>query len=182
PDIAKVTASKTFGAVPLTVTFTVAAKDPEGDKLSYTWNLGNGVTKKSIGPKLTYTYTKKGNYNATVDVSDDQAATTKSKPVNILPGSAVSNLANLNANAPGKTLMLSLDCKTCHKISEKSVGPAFTEVAKKYPNNKASMDHLMTKVREGGNGVWGDVSMPAHPALKTTEAKQIISWILSLKQ
>lgn len=182
PDIAKVTASKTFGAVPLTVTFTVAAKDPEGDKLSYTWDLGNGVTRKSIGPRLTYTYTKKGNYNATVDVSDDQAATTKSKPVNILPGSAVSNMANLNANAPGKVLMLSLDCKTCHKISEKSVGPAFTEVAKKYPNNKASMDHLMTKVREGGNGVWGDVSMPAHPALKTTEAKQIISWILSLKQ
>jgi cytochrome c551/c552 len=78
--------------------------------------------------------------------------------------------------------MLTLDCKTCHKIAEKSIGPAFTEVAKKYPNNKASMDHLINKVKEGGSGVWGDVSMPAHPALKTTEAKQIISWILSLKQ
>ncbi|MGN6394074.1 MAG: ThuA domain-containing protein [Mucilaginibacter sp.] len=183
PDIAKVTANKTAGAVPLTVILRVAAKDPEGDKMTYTWDLGNGVTKKTIVPRLVYTYAKKGNYNVTVDVTDDHEATTKSKPLSILPGTAAASVAsNLNANAPGKALMLSLDCKTCHKIAEKSIGPAFTDVAKKYPNNKTSMDHLINKVKEGGNGVWGDVSMPAHPALKTAEAKQIISWILSLKQ
>jgi len=44
------------------------------------------------------------------------------------------------------------------------------------------MAHLTEKVKEGGSGVWGDVAMPAHPALKPAEAKQIISWILSLKQ
>ncbi|WP_295794946.1 ThuA domain-containing protein [Mucilaginibacter sp.] len=182
PDIAGVTANKTFGALPLTVTFTVKAKDPEGDKMTYSWDLGNGVTKKTAVPRLTYTYIKKGNFNATVDVTDDQAATVKSKQVNIMPGSMVSNLGNLNANSPGKALMLTLDCKTCHKVSEKSIGPAFTDVAKKYPNNKASMAHLTQKVREGGTGVWGDVSMPAHPALKQADAQKIISWILSLKQ
>jgi cytochrome c len=162
PEITKISASKTFGKLPLPVIFTVVAKDPEGDKMSYTWNLGNGVTRKTLVPRLSYTYT--------------------SKQVNILAGSMVSNLANINANSPGKTLMLSLDCKTCHKIAEKSIGPAFTDVAKKYPNNKASMAHLTEKVKEGGSGVWGDVAMPAHPALKPAEAKQIISWILSLKQ
>jgi cytochrome c len=182
PEITKISASKTFGKLPLPVIFTVVAKDPEGDKMSYTWNLGNGVTRKTLVPRLSYTYTKKGNYNATVDVKDDQDATATSKQVNILAGSMVSNLANINANSPGKTLMLSLDCKTCHKIAEKSIGPAFTDVAKKYPNNKASMAHLSEKVKEGGSGVWGDVAMPAHPALKPAEAKQIISWILSLKQ
>jgi cytochrome c len=182
PEITKISASKTFGKLPLPVIFTVVAKDPEGDKMSYTWNLGNGVTRKTLVPRLSYTYTKKGNYNATVDVKDDQDATATSKQVNILAGSMVSNLANINANSPGKTLMLSLDCKTCHKIAEKSIGPAFTDVAKKYPNNKASMAHLTEKVKEGGSGVWGDVAMPAHPALKPAEAKQIISWILSLKQ
>jgi cytochrome c len=182
PEITKINASKTFGKLPLPVLFTVAAKDPEGDKLSYTWNLGNGVTRKTLVPRLNYTYTKKGNYNATVDVKDDQDATVKSKQVNILAGSMISNLANINANSPGKALMLSLDCKTCHKIAEKSIGPAFTEVAKKYPNNKTSMAHLTEKVKEGGSGIWGDVAMPAHPALKPAEAKQIISWILSLKQ
>jgi cytochrome c len=182
PEITKINASKTFGKLPLPVVFTVAAKDPEGSKLSYNWNLGNGVTKKTVVPKLAYTYTKKGNYNATVDVKDDQDATVKSKQVNIMAGSMISNLNNLSANAPGKTLMLSLDCKTCHKINEKSIGPAFTDVAKKYPNNKASMAHLTQKVKEGGSGVWGDVNMPAHPALKPAEAKLIITWILSLKQ
>jgi cytochrome c551/c552 len=55
-------------------------------------------------------------------------------------------------------------------------------VAKKYPNNKASIAHLTQKVVQGGTGVWGDAVMPAHPALKPAEAKQIIGWILSLKQ
>lgn len=182
PEIAKITASKTYGKLPLPVLFTVAAKDPENDKMSYTWNLGNGVTRKTLTPKLRYIYTKKGSYTVTVDVKDEQDATVKSKTLNILAGSAVPNLANINANSPGKALMLSLDCKTCHKIAEKSIGPAFTDVAKKYPNNKASIAHLTQKVTEGGSGVWGDVAMPAHPALKPAEAKQIISWILSLKQ
>ncbi len=182
PEITKINASKTYGKLPLGVLFTVAAKDPENDKMTYIWNLGNGVTRKTLVPRLSYVYTKKGNYTATVDVKDDLAATSKSKPLAILAGSSAPAFSNINANSPGKVLMLSLDCKSCHKISEKSIGPAFTDVAKKYPNNKVSMAHLTQKVTQGGGGVWGDVVMPAHPALKPTDAKQIIGWILSLKQ
>ncbi len=182
PEITKINASKTYGKLPLGVLFTVAAKDPENDKMTYIWNLGNGVTRKTLVPRLSYVYTKKGNYTATVDVKDDLDATSKSKPLAILAGSSAPAFSNINANSPGKVLMLSLDCKSCHKISEKSIGPAFTDVAKKYPNNKVSMAHLTQKVTQGGGGVWGDVVMPAHPALKPTDAKQIIGWILSLKQ
>ncbi|MGZ3756746.1 MAG: ThuA domain-containing protein [Mucilaginibacter sp.] len=182
PEISKINASKTYGKLPLAVQLTVDAKDPENDKMTYTWNLGNGVTKKTLVPRLNYVYTKKGNYTVSVDVKDDQDATAKSKTLSIMAGSTVSNLSNINADSPGKALMLSLDCKTCHKIGEKSIGPAFTDVAKKYPNNAASMAHLTQKVIQGGTGVWGDVVMPAHPALKPAEAKQIISWILTLKQ
>ena len=32
----------------------------------------------------------------------------------------------------GKSLTQSLDCKTCHKEAEKSIGPAFMQVAEKY--------------------------------------------------
>jgi cytochrome c len=182
PEITKINASKTYGKLPLGVLFTVAAKDPENDKMTYIWNLGNGVTRKTLVPRLSYVYTKKGNYTATVDVKDDLDATSKSKPLAILAGNSAPAFSNINANSPGKALMLSLDCKSCHKISEKSIGPAFTDVAKKYPNNKASMAHLTQKVTQGGGGIWGDVVMPAHPALKPTDAKQIIGWILSLKQ
>jgi cytochrome c len=181
PKITKINASKTNGPLPLQVLFTVVAKDPENDKISYIWNLGNGITRKTQTPKLSYIYTRKGNYTITVEVKDDQDAASRSKPLSILAGVSAPKLSNTNANVPGKLLMLSLDCKSCHKINERSIGPAFTDVAKKYPNNKASVMHLTEKVIQGGTGVWGDVAMPAHPALKPAEAKQIVSWILSIK-
>jgi cytochrome c len=90
-------------------------------------------------------------------------------------------MAKQKANAAGMTLIMSSDCKACHKVAEKSVGPAFTEVAKKYPATAASTNHLAKKIVTGGHGVWGDVDMPAHPSLKPAEMKQIINWVYSLK-
>lgn len=185
PDVGEITADKGFGKLPLIVTFKVKAKDPEGDKMSYTWDLGNGVKKKTLVPKLVYTYVKKGNYNVSVEVKDDQEAAASSKTVAVLAGQDAPDmkfkLANQKANEGGKALMMSLDCKVCHKVAEKSVGPSFADVAKKYPKGAATTAKLTKKIQEGGTGVWGDVAMPAHPALKAAEAKQIINWIYSLK-
>jgi glucose/arabinose dehydrogenase/cytochrome c551/c552 len=86
----------------------------------------------------------------------------------------------LSAAAEGKNIMLSLDCKTCHKVDEKSIGPAFTEVAKRYAKDPEMVSKLLQKVTKGGSGNWGEVAMPAHPALKEDDLRQIISWIQSL--
>ncbi len=186
PEIKNIMVNKASGKVPLPVSFTVSARDPENNKLTYIWNLGNGVKKQTLVPKLAYTYIKKGNYTVSVEVKDEQNATAKSKTVSVLAGDYAPDLkvklADLKANNAGKALMLSLDCKSCHKVNERSIGPAFTDVAKKYPKNNASLTHLSNKIIQGGNGVWGDVSMPAHPNLKPAETKQIINWIFSLKQ
>ncbi len=186
PEVKNILANKASGTLPFPVTFTVLAKDPENGKLTYVWNLGNGIKKQTLVPKLIYTYTKKGNYNVSVEVKDEQNATAKSKTVSILAGDFAPDmkvkLADLKANNAGKALMLSLDCKGCHSVNERSIGPAFTDVAKKYPKNNASFTHLSNKIIQGGAGVWGDVAMPAHPNLKPAETKQIINWILSLKQ
>lgn len=80
----------------------------------------------------------------------------------------------------GKTTMLSLDCKTCHKIDEKSIGPAFTEVAKRYQKDQKAMSYLTNKIIKGGGGVWGETAMAAHPDLAESDAKQIVQWILTL--
>ena len=80
----------------------------------------------------------------------------------------------------GKTLMLSLDCKGCHKVDSKSVGPAFINVAQRYQKNKDATSVLAEKIIKGGSGNWGEVAMAAHPELKESDAKQIVSWILSL--
>ncbi len=59
----------------------------------------------------------------------------------------------------GKNMMLSLDCKACHKIDEISVGPSFTAVAERYQMNPDAMSYLSGKIIHGGSGAWGEVAM-----------------------
>nr|MBA4168436.1 PQQ-dependent sugar dehydrogenase [Chitinophagaceae bacterium] len=82
----------------------------------------------------------------------------------------------------GMNIMDRLDCKTCHKTDGKSIGPAFTEVAKKYPATDKNINYLVKKIQNGGSGVWGEVAMPAHPALPSDDGKKIVAWIMSLKK
>ena len=80
----------------------------------------------------------------------------------------------------GKTLVLSLDCQSCHKENEKSVGPSYLAVAQKYKNDPNAMKYLTKKIISGGSGVWGDVAMPAHSTLAQSEVQQIVTWIATL--
>jgi cytochrome c len=86
----------------------------------------------------------------------------------------------LSSAAEGKNIMLSLDCKTCHQVDEKSIGPAFTDVAKRYEKDPDMVSSLLQKITKGGSGKWGEVAMPAHPALKEEDIRSIIGWIQSL--
>ena len=80
----------------------------------------------------------------------------------------------------GRSIMESLDCKGCHKEAEKSIGPAYTAVAQRYQKNPDAVSHLVNKIIRGGAGVWGETAMPAHPNLPEGDARQIVSWVLSL--
>jgi len=86
----------------------------------------------------------------------------------------------LNEAAMGKNLMLSLDCKVCHKVAEKSVGPSYIAVAERYKKDPNAVPYLTKKIIRGGGGVWGEVAMAAHPDLSDQDARQIVSWIQSL--
>jgi glucose/arabinose dehydrogenase/cytochrome c551/c552 len=80
----------------------------------------------------------------------------------------------------GRSLVQSLDCKSCHKEAEKSIGPAYVNVAKKYQAQPNAITYLVNKVIKGGSGVWGETVMPAHPTLTETDARKMISWVLTL--
>lgn len=81
----------------------------------------------------------------------------------------------------GKSLMETLDCKSCHKVAEKSIGPSFKEVALHYKKEPAkAIKYLTEKIIKGGSGNWGETAMPAHPGLSKSDAKKIASWVLSL--
>jgi cytochrome c len=151
--------------------------------MTYTWNFGNGVTKVTVKPTVTYTYPKAGSFKASVTVKDAKLLAGKSKqPVIIAAGATDEPVDPSSKFAAGNALMLSMDCKACHKTREVSIGPAFADVAKKYNKNKATYEKLTAKIQNGGTGEWGDAVMPAHPSLKADEAKQILDWVFSLKQ
>lgn len=80
----------------------------------------------------------------------------------------------------GETLMAQSDCKTCHKEEMKVVGPALKDIAGKYPNTPANVDKLADKVIKGGSGNWGEVAMLPHPQVSKEDAKEMVSYILSL--
>ena len=84
--------------------------------------------------------------------------------------------------APGAKLMASYDCNTCHKVDQKVIGPAFQDIAAKYPATEANIDTLANKVIKGGKGNWGDIPMAAHPTLSVSDAQQLVKYILSLKK
>lgn len=86
----------------------------------------------------------------------------------------------LSEAAMGKNLMLSLDCKSCHKEAEKSIGPSYVDVARRYKNDPNAVTYLTKKIIRGGGGVWGETTMAAHPNVTERDARQIVAWIQSL--
>lgn len=232
PKVDSLVVEKESGSLPYTLTATVKAKDPEGDALKYIWTIGD-VKQETTGPRLQHTITKGGEYGVSVEVADDEKASSKSSEVTVYAGNEQPQVAIvLNGNKSfyfagrpvsynvnitdkgaavdsgnvfiksdfvesnedlaaqghqivpdeilGKNLMLSSDCKSCHNVEVKSIGPAYQQVAQRYKNDPKASSYLIQKIIKGGAGVWGEVAMPAHPTMKEGDVKLITSWILSL--
>jgi cytochrome c len=91
------------------------------------------------------------------------------------------NHAFLQSN-PGEKLINKNDCLGCHNKTNKIIGPAYVEIAKKYPANEKNINMLADKIIKGGTGVWGNMPMTAHATLKKDDAKLMVKYILSLKK
>jgi cytochrome c len=95
-------------------------------------------------------------------------------------GAATAPGSSGTAVATGRRLIEGSDCLSCHQLNRKSIGPAYVDVARKYHDDSTARTRLIRKIREGGSGVWGKVTMPAHPALTDEQASAIVAYILSL--
>ena len=89
------------------------------------------------------------------------------------------------ADSKGLELIGSSDCTTCHRLHKEaagaSIGPSYSEVAAKYsPAADTTVDRLVKKI-SGGSGVWETVPMTPHPALAPTDVKDMVTYILTLK-
>lgn len=73
------------------------------------------------------------------------------------------------------------NCMACHAVDKKLVGPSYKDVAAKYASQKDMAAKLAEKIQKGSSGAWGPVPMPANPQVSADEAKQLASWVLSVK-
>jgi cytochrome c len=232
PKVDSLVVDKLSGNLPLNISAHVAAKDPENDDMTYVWTIGN-KTQETKEPVLNYSINQPGEYVVSVEVRDNDKASSKSGEVTVVAGNAEPDVdINLQGNRSfyfpgkpvqyevkvtdegdktdmknlfistdflqgnedlaaeghqhvpdailGKNLMMSADCKGCHKVEEKSIGPSFVTVATRYQDSGRASSYLIEKIIKGGSGRWGENAMPAHPTMKPADVKQITTYILSL--
>ena len=80
----------------------------------------------------------------------------------------------------GQNLIAKSDCKSCHMLDKKSVGPAYIDVAKRYAGNAKEQERIAKKIITGGAGVWGDHAMSAHPQVTDADAALMVKYIIGL--
>ncbi len=126
-------------------------------------------------------------YNVAVTDNEDKLIDPKKVKVNldfIAKVASAQSLVGHQEITPsynfGQGLIAKSDCKACHQVNAKSVGPSFMQVAKRYEGNKAAVAKLANKIIVGGGGVWGEHAMSAHPQISITDATEIVKYVLSL--
>lgn len=100
-------------------------------------------------------------------------------------GNTTAAVVDLSSNPDyqkGLELIGKSDCLTCHKVSDKNIGPAYKDVAAKYENTDENVKMLAGKIIKGGQGVWGAIPMTPHTSLSEADAEQMVKYILLLKK
>lgn len=81
----------------------------------------------------------------------------------------------------GMALVEKSDCLTCHRETEKMIGPAYAEIASRYAGKAGIEDELAQRIIKGGSGSWGQVAMTPHPNISVEDARTMVDYILSVK-
>ncbi|PWJ57462.1 cytochrome c [Dyadobacter jejuensis] len=176
------------------VTLTVSDNAGNSATTEVTIKAGNAVPKVDIalkGNKTFYWDKQPVAYEVKVQDKEDGSLADKKIPaedvtltINYLQGFDKTQLAQGHqANTgfeTGKRLIELSDCKACHAVDKKSIGPSYMEVAKRYEKTRNALKTLAQKVIAGGGGNWGEQAMAAHPQHKPEEAEEMVKYILSL--
>jgi cytochrome c len=82
---------------------------------------------------------------------------------------------------PMAALLQAHACSTCHTVEKAVIGPAFRDIAKRYATQADAPALLARKIRQGGQGAWGQVPMPPATTLSDTELTTLVQWVLQQK-
>lgn len=86
PVVKSLEIKKTSGLLPYKLTASIEANDPDGDALTYVWNLGKVLKKTTTTPVLNHTFTKAGEYAISVKVVDKAGASSTSNAITVFAG------------------------------------------------------------------------------------------------
>lgn len=92
----------------------------------------------------------------------------------LFAAAAMAIAQNSGAEDGGKLIQAS-DCSSCHAVDHQVVGPAYSDIAKRYAAQNNVAEKLALKIRDGGNG------MPPHPDLTDSQRRVMATWILMQK-
>jgi len=70
-------------------------------------------------------------------------------------------------------LIKASDCSSCHAVDHQVVGPAYSDIAKRYAGQADALAKLAAKIRDGGGG------MTPHADMTEAQRQEIAKWILS---
>ena len=73
-------------------------------------------------------------------------------------------------------LIKASDCSSCHAVDHPVVGPAYSDIAKRYAGQADAPAKLAAKIRDGGGG------MTTHADMADAQRTEIARWILSQTQ
>jgi cytochrome c len=94
-------------------------------------------------------------------------------------GAAAVAKETASAEPDGADLIKANGCVACHTVESHLIGPAFKEVGSKYAGNADAESHLVSRIKSGGVGTWGQIPMPPQTGLKEEVARAIARWILA---
>jgi cytochrome c len=100
----------------------------------------------------------------------------------IISAVAIAAAAQSSVEQNGEKLISGSDCLSCHALDSQVVGPSWKAIAKRYSSQPGNAAALAARIRAGGAGKWGDVAMTPHPDLTDVQCRQMVEWILSLKE
>ena len=170
---------------------TLTATDPSGaiDKKSISVYAGNAMPDVHISLLNETFYWEKVPYSVQVIDKEDGKLGKEilsnqvfvqltTMPRNTL----LTNKKNEKIFQRGEVFINESDCKGCHSVNAKSIGPSFEMIAKKYENNDSNLSRLAEKILRGGNGSWGNQAMAPHPQLTKDRTTEMVKYILSLSK
>jgi cytochrome c len=174
----KITAIDAKGAKASGEIVIIAGNEPPAIEISVSGNTDHYIQGSAIDYKVTVTDKEDGS-TADGKIAAERVKITMDYHPQGYDMTAIAQ-GHQRAELPGKLLIAESDCKSCHLVDQKSAGPSYRDVAKRYAKDVRATEVLSDKILNGGSGNWGEVAMAAHPQLTKAQTVQMVEYILSL--